>query len=103
MQVQTMVKTSVFKAAIWIAAALSLALVQTRDVNAADAPMAFVEGTHYERIDVPVETGLESEEGEGVDGSRPRSTSHRLGAAWWKRPRPYGVPALKPFVSGFHV
>ena len=61
MQVQTMVKTSVFKAAIWIAAALSLALVQARDVNAADAPMAFVEGTHYERIDVPVETGLESE------------------------------------------
>lgn len=61
MQFQTIVAKSAFKAGIWIAAALTFAAVQAEEVEAAETPAAFVEGTHYERIDVPVETGLENE------------------------------------------
>ena len=61
MQIQTIVKRSTLKAAICMTAALAFAVVQAQHVKAADAPLAFVEGTHYERIDVPVETGLENE------------------------------------------
>ena len=58
MQIQTMAKTSALKTAIWLTAALVFAAVQA---GAAENPAGFVEGTHYERIDVPVETGLENE------------------------------------------
>lgn len=61
MQMQTMVKTSLRRTVIWMTAALVLAVVQAEDVNAAETPAAFVEGTHYQRIDVPVETGFENE------------------------------------------
>lgn len=61
MQFQTMMKTSALKAVICMFAALVLAVVQVGGASAAANPAAFVEGTHYERIDVPVETGLENE------------------------------------------
>ena len=61
MQFQTMMKTSALKAVICMFAALVLAVVQVGGASAAENPAAFVEGTHYERIDVPVETGLENE------------------------------------------
>ena len=61
MQIQNTVKALPLKTVIWISAALALVLVQVGDVKAAENPSAFVEGTHYERIDVPVETGLEQE------------------------------------------
>ena len=61
MQFQTMMKASALKAVICMFAALVLAVVQAGGASAAENPAAFVEGTHYERIDVPVETGLENE------------------------------------------
>ena len=61
MQFQTMMKTSALKAVICMFAALVFAVVQVGGASAAENPAAFVEGTHYERIDVPVETGLENE------------------------------------------
>ena len=50
MQIQTIVAKSAFKAGIWIAAALTFAAVQAEEVEAAETPAAFVEGTHYESV-----------------------------------------------------
>lgn len=61
MQTQTIFGMFALKAGVWITAALALAAVHAEGVKASETPAAFVEGTHYERINVPVETGLENE------------------------------------------
>ena len=61
MQIQTIVAKSAFKAGNMDCRCADVCRGSAEEVEAAETPAAFVEGTHYERIDVPVETGLENE------------------------------------------